>query len=139
MIILNPNEEELSVLLTAMETRRLAAKANGKGKSLKRQAVEGAPQAAKDSKKAKPELNGSSSKLAQKLLKLEDPEMAKVQPNYSVAQDPNASEVFKSLFTTHKKAINQTKGHWITYNPFYNWLVRFSFESWLTVLRNTFS
>jgi hypothetical protein len=25
------------------------------------------------------------------------------------------------LFTTHKKAINQTKAHWVTYNPCFYW------------------
>jgi len=39
---------------------------------------------------------------------------------YSVAQDPKASEVYKSLFTTHQTAQTQERAHWITYNPFYN-------------------
>ena len=46
------------------------------------------------------------------------PEKAKA--DYSIAKDPNASENFKSLFTTHKSAKNQTKNHWITSNPLYN-------------------
>jgi hypothetical protein len=29
--------------------------------------------------------------------------------------------VFKSLFTSHQKAHQQNRAHWITYNPFYNW------------------
>lgn len=39
---------------------------------------------------------------------------------YSVAKDPNASEAYKSLFTSHQTAQNQQKAHWVTYNPFYN-------------------
>ncbi|XP_067002928.1 replication termination factor 2 [Anabrus simplex] len=51
---------------------------------------------------------------------LEDPLFKKVKNSYSVAKDPSASEVYKSLFTSHQKAHQQTKAHWITYNPFYN-------------------
>lgn len=49
-----------------------------------------------------------------------DPAYVKVQNDYSVAKDPEASEVLKSIFTSHKSASEQTKAHWITYNPFYN-------------------
>nr|CAG4643384.1 EOG090X0ACT [Ilyocryptus agilis] len=117
VITINPTEEELLVLQTNMEARRSAAK--GKGKSLKREASEGDKKSTKE-KKMKTEATNGTSKIAQKLMKLEDPALAKTRPDYSVAKDPNASEVFKSLFTTHSKAVNQTKGHWITYNPFYN-------------------
>jgi len=37
----------------------------------------------------------------------------------TIQDDPNASEVFKSLFNTHKTAKMQTKAHWVTYNPQY--------------------
>ncbi|XP_014666108.1 PREDICTED: protein RTF2 homolog [Priapulus caudatus] len=40
--------------------------------------------------------------------------------NGLIADDPNASKVYKSLFTTSDKAKQQGKAHWITYNPFYN-------------------
>lgn len=50
----------------------------------------------------------------------EDPAYKKAKDNYSVAKDPKASEVFKSLFTSHKSAAEQDRAHWITYNPFYN-------------------
>jgi hypothetical protein len=51
---------------------------------------------------------------------IEDPVFKKTKGSYSVANDPKATDVFKSLFTTHQKAQQQTKAHWITYNPFYN-------------------
>lgn len=51
---------------------------------------------------------------------LGDPVFKKSKDAYSVAQDPEASEVFKSIFTTHSTATQQDKAHWITYNPFYN-------------------
>ncbi|XP_034950417.1 replication termination factor 2-like [Chelonus insularis] len=50
----------------------------------------------------------------------QDPAFKKIKDNYSVAKDPNASEVLKSIFTSHKSAKEQTKAHWVTYNPFYN-------------------
>lgn len=50
----------------------------------------------------------------------EDPAYRKAKESYSVAKDPKASEVFKSIFTSHKSAVDQDRAHWITYNPFYN-------------------
>jgi len=46
--------------------------------------------------------------------------ISKGASSYSVSKDPNASEVYKSLFTTHNTADTQQRAHWITYNPFYN-------------------
>ena len=37
----------------------------------------------------------------------------------SIQDDPNASEVFKSLFNSCPKAKNQQKAHWVTFNPQY--------------------
>lgn len=51
---------------------------------------------------------------------LEDPELKRLKTDYSVAKDPKASDVYKSLFTSHKSEQEQTRAHWITYNPFYN-------------------
>lgn len=44
----------------------------------------------------------------------------KVKSDYSVAKDPQVSDVYKSLFTTHKSEQEQNRAHWVTYNPFYN-------------------
>ncbi|KAF5296647.1 hypothetical protein FQR65_LT10187 [Abscondita terminalis] len=44
----------------------------------------------------------------------------KVKKDYSVAKDPQASDVYKSIFTTHTSEKQQNRAHWITYNPFYN-------------------
>lgn len=49
-----------------------------------------------------------------------DPAYRKAKGDYSVAKDPKASEVFKSIFTTHTSAAKQDRAHWVTYNPFYN-------------------
>lgn len=52
---------------------------------------------------------------------LTDPAIKKLKDNsFSVAADPKASDVYKSLFTTHKSEQEQTRAHWVTYNPFYN-------------------
>jgi len=37
----------------------------------------------------------------------------------SVQDDPSKSEIYKSLFTSHKDAANQPKAHWVTMNPGY--------------------
>lgn len=69
------------------------------------------------------EQNGSKLKLPAKRHNdngIEDPDFKKTRADYSVAKDPKATEVFKSLFTSHKSAEKTMKAHWITYNPFYN-------------------
>lgn len=53
-------------------------------------------------------------------LGLQTSDFKKTKGDYSVATDPAASSVYKSLFTTSKQAKNQSRAHWITYNPFYN-------------------
>lgn len=55
-----------------------------------------------------------------KMDKLGAPEFKKAKEDYSVAEDPKASDVYKSLFTTHDSEKKQDRAHWVTYNPFYN-------------------
>lgn len=50
----------------------------------------------------------------------EDPSYKKTKKAYSVAKDPQSSEVYKSLFTSHRSDKEQNRAHWVTYNPFYN-------------------
>lgn len=38
----------------------------------------------------------------------------------TVQDDPTKSEVYKRLFSSHKSALNQPKGHWVTFDPRYN-------------------
>ncbi|XP_031623154.1 replication termination factor 2 [Contarinia nasturtii] len=49
-----------------------------------------------------------------------DPELKKLKNDSSVANDPKATAVYKSLFTSHESAQQQDRAHWVTYNPFYN-------------------
>lgn len=71
-------------------------------------------------KKIKKEDKVANIKINNNRSEAEDPAYKKVKDNYSVAKDPKATEVFKSLFTSHKSAAEQDRAHWITYNPFYN-------------------
>jgi hypothetical protein len=38
----------------------------------------------------------------------------------TVQEDPKTSEIYKSLFSSHKSAQNKPTGHWITFDPRYN-------------------
>ena len=49
-----------------------------------------------------------------------DPNCKKVKKDYSVAKDPKATEVYKSIFTSHESEQTQERAFWVTYNPFYN-------------------
>ncbi|XP_014362306.2 replication termination factor 2 [Papilio machaon] len=51
---------------------------------------------------------------------VDDPSYKKTKKDYSIAKDPQSSEVYKSIFTSHKNDQNQQRAHWVTYNPFYN-------------------
>lgn len=44
----------------------------------------------------------------------------KSKQEYSVAKDENATEIYKSLFTSHENEATQGRAHWITMNPYYN-------------------
>ncbi|XP_059058332.1 replication termination factor 2 [Achroia grisella] len=61
-----------------------------------------------------------SSKRAHPTELVQDPSYKKTKKDYSVAKDPQTSEVYKSLFTSHKSDKDQERAHWVTYNPFYN-------------------
>lgn len=43
----------------------------------------------------------------------------KSKKSKNIQNDPNASDVYKSLFNTCEKAKKQTQGHWVTFNPQY--------------------
>lgn len=51
---------------------------------------------------------------------VQDPSYKKTKKDYSIAKDPQSSEVYKSLFTSHRTDQEQQRAHWVTYNPFYN-------------------
>ncbi|XP_034950409.1 replication termination factor 2-like [Chelonus insularis] len=144
VVIMNAEGDDLNLMIENMQTRKTKNKSNKKS-SKKRanadsQQVEEEKDQLDDVMKANKTLNDSkpSSKKIKtegvmndstscssigstsKNIEPQDPAFKKIKDNYSVAKDPNASEVLKSIFTSHKSAKEQTKAHWVTYNPFYN-------------------
>lgn len=146
MIILNGNEEDVERMRVKMEGRVAARKSSKKEKKATKQEVNtDEPSSSKSSTAtskdtSKPSTSGSSSSAAPssssssklvptaevkalkrgKLDKLGDPEFKKAKEDYSVAEDPKVSAVYKSLFTTHESEQKQDRAHWVTYNPHYN-------------------
>ena len=121
LIIINPeeNSDEEDLMRSKMDARRARAKA--------------AKKAAKDEKR-KASTNGSSSVEAKKVKIDPQPSSSnskglkngtsstssKSKTAKSVQDDPTKSEVYKSLFSTHKTALNKPKGNWVTFDPRYN-------------------
>ncbi|XP_055299384.1 replication termination factor 2 [Sitodiplosis mosellana] len=82
------------------------------------------PESLTNEEKAGP---SGSSKLLSKSMKrvgakeaLLDPALKKLKEDSQVQNDPKATAVYKSLFTSHESAQQQDRAHWVTYNPFYN-------------------
>ena len=136
VIVMNGSPEEVEDLRLSMEERRSRAKQDKK-KSKKRGKEIDTDTAGHDaaviSKKKKPQdtdpvattsndmskkssssSSSSTTKASTSCLLTE-----KARSDYSVAKDPNASESYKSLFTTHSSAKNKPKGNWVTFNPLY--------------------
>ncbi|XP_047111965.1 replication termination factor 2 isoform X2 [Schistocerca piceifrons] len=142
VVVLNPVEEDMPLMKERLENRHAKVKAGKKARVEAKKMPETATSSTSNEKNAeeKPvencKLDAGSLKILNKQngtkpsekvsLKrtgngqIEDPVFKKTKSSYSVAQDPKASEVYKSLFTSHHKANEQVKAHWITYNPFYN-------------------
>lgn len=150
MVILNGRDEEVDLMRVKMEARKARLKAAKKDKKSKSVTCTATSTATNESSieptteqiliktentpssskfLIKTEDVGVSSKITKltKVLKrngqnekLQDPAFKKSKDSYSVANDPASTEVYKSLFTTHKDEQEQTRAHWITYNPFYN-------------------
>lgn len=78
------------------------------------------PKLDKKVEKDGPSTSRSLKREAKDLKPIHDPMFKKAKGEYSVAKDPNATEVFKSLFTSHSDEKEQDRAHWVTYNPFYN-------------------
>ncbi|XP_061389171.1 replication termination factor 2 [Musca vetustissima] len=146
VIVLNGNDDDMELMQAKIEMRLAKKKASKKEKKENKEKVTGTETAAvkeenKDdvpstSKTAsstngtngvKAATNGVKSKLVANPKRLgaaseamQDPELKRLKTDYSVAKDPKASDVFKSLFTSHKSEKEQNRAHWVTYNPFYN-------------------
>uniref|UniRef100_A0A182JQI2 Replication termination factor 2 n=1 Tax=Anopheles christyi TaxID=43041 RepID=A0A182JQI2_9DIPT len=111
VVILNGTEDEIEQMRVKMEARNARAKSEKKAKLEKKANGEG-------SSKAKPMVPNKRALISDKIG--EDPVFKKSKDDYSVAKDPKASAVYKSLFTSHESEKDQKRAHWVTYNPFYN-------------------
>ncbi|KAG4065260.1 hypothetical protein HA402_012702 [Bradysia odoriphaga] len=142
VVILNGNEEDTDLMLSKMQARTARQKAAKKEKKAKNQTKEitqtvtsvDQQSVAGSSEKAAVVLPTSSHsntkpthsvkpnlKREAKTDALIDPDIKKLKDGvFSVAEDMSKTEVYKSLFTSHKSEQDQSRAHWVTYNPFYN-------------------
>lgn len=138
VIILNGNEQDLEIMTVKMEVRQQNQKKNKEKKiKIKEEQSETEVNSSNNisqkrplhvktedpTKKLKTNGTNSLSKMGNvissgKVTKAE--EIKKMKADYSVAKDKNVSDIYKSLFTSHKSEKEQTRAHWVTYNPFYN-------------------
>ncbi|XP_052869653.1 replication termination factor 2 isoform X2 [Anopheles cruzii] len=135
IVLLNGSEEDTELMRTKMEARQARLKLDKKNKAEKKaKSKETVPSSTVTSG----ELSSTSSSAAARSSKPttgtkvlnkralisdkigEDPVFKKSKDDYSVAKDPKASAVYKSLFTSHESEKDQQRAHWVTYNPFYN-------------------
>ncbi|XP_011631230.1 protein RTF2 homolog [Pogonomyrmex barbatus] len=118
IVILNAESDDLELMKERATLRKASQKKMKKRKSddvtaEEKKTDEVSKKKIKKEDKIIPKLNDNSNKA-------NDPAYRKAKNDYSIAKDPKASEVFKSIFTTHKSATEQDRAHWVTYNPFYN-------------------
>ncbi|XP_015585180.1 protein RTF2 homolog [Cephus cinctus] len=119
VIIMNAEGDDLTLMEKNIVLRKAEKKSRKKQATAEEQVKDVATEVP-EKKKIKKEEKAGPSKSVNKRIEAQDPAYKKAKEDYSVAKDPKASEVFKSLFTSHKSASEQTRAHWITYNPFYN-------------------
>ncbi|TRY61444.1 hypothetical protein TCAL_06247 [Tigriopus californicus] len=117
VIILNPESEDASLMLTKMEARKAREKALKKAKKELKRGVDAVPiKNGADEPFKKPKISGN---LTSNIPPPPTSEKLSVKLG-SVQKDPSKSEVYKSLFSSHKSAQNKPKGHWVTFDPRYN-------------------
>ncbi|KAF2899654.1 hypothetical protein ILUMI_06514 [Ignelater luminosus] len=133
VVVLNGNEEDTALMRNNMENRQQKNK-KPKIKKVKEE-TETSTASTSNGTESKPctssvpiskNINGALGSEGETGVKragvtetLKD-KVKKVKRDYSVAKDPQASDVYKSLFTSHRSEQQQNRAHWITYNPFYN-------------------
>ncbi|KAI1295562.1 Replication termination factor 2 [Halotydeus destructor] len=120
VIVINGTEEEVKVLQNRMEERRAKLKAEKKAKKRKSEPDAEAPSAAK-AQALQESKSTTGVDTASKTTKVSTDALltGKAKADYSVSKDPNASETYKSIFTSHKSAKDKPKNNWVTYNPLY--------------------
>ncbi|KAG5329500.1 RTF2 protein, partial [Acromyrmex charruanus] len=119
VVVLNAEGDDVDLMMKRAVLRKTSQKKSKKKKleddvsTEEKKTDEVSKKKMKKEDKAIPKLNNNHKEA-------DDPAYKKAKSDYSVAKDPKASEVFKSIFTTHKSATKQDRAHWVTYNPFYN-------------------
>lgn len=136
VIVLNGNDEDLELMKVKSEMREAKRKSAKKEKKNAKKTetcvkTETTDEIASTSNAIeKPTTSSSSTSNKLKMIAnpkrlgavnaMQDPELKRLKTDFSVAKDPKATDVYKSLFTSHKTDKEQERAHWITYNPFYN-------------------
>lgn len=116
VVILNAEGDDLEKMQERLSLRKAERRASKK--KIKQEVTSSdAEQVEAPKKKIKKEEIASCSRVPNQV---HDSAYTKTKEDYSVAKDPSSSEVYKSIFTSHKSATDQTRAHWVTYNPFYN-------------------
>lgn len=129
IIILNGSDSDVDLMQTKMEARTARLKAEKKEKKIKPKVEETVTEKSETTSSVKsknkstftlkPTIPSNKRELLLDPL-ASDPNAKKVKKDYSIATDKNATEVFKSIFTSHESDKKQERAHWITYNPHYN-------------------
>jgi len=114
VIVINGTDEEMEELRHRMDERRAKAKEMKKNRKRKACETKTSDESHSQEKQMKdmPSTSGASTSKSSKPID-------KSSKEYSVAKDPNASETYKSLFTSHKSAKDKPTAHWVTFNPCY--------------------
>ena len=125
LVIINPSAEDLITNQAKLRARKeLAASKKAEKASTTSKASTSTDSSSKtlatSSKKISSDDSNSNLKQKRPIESSATNDAAKKQKGSSIQEDPNASEVYKSLFNTCDKAKKQTKAHWVSFNPFYN-------------------
>lgn len=138
LVVIYGSQEEVAKLRQRMEERREKAKAEKKGKKRKAVEVEAvsssiaptSPSTSTTLPSFSVPTSSSSTSASCSVKTVRAPSSTtkastdalltdKAKKDYSVAKDPNATETYKSLFTSHETAKKKPAGNWVTYNPLY--------------------
>lgn len=120
IVILNAEGDDLELMKERALLRKTSQKKSKKKKLTDDAAALSEEKKTNEPSKKKMKKEDKVHQLSDNQNEAHDPAYKKAKSDYSVAKDPKASEVFKSIFTTHKTAAEQDRAHWVTYNPFYN-------------------
>ena len=113
VVVINGSEEELERMRASLAQRRAKAKADKRSKKRSATSVQDDVIRLKESDACRPSSSAAAPPVAHSSSKAGDTK------HCPIASDPNASEAYKSLFTTPESAKKKPKTNWVTYNPLY--------------------